>query len=68
MCANQEVCPEVKDNLLKLGFKFLKDTPNSSDSDLEIEPNIEESEIREKGDKVFETCGKKVQQVSVTIS
>ena len=65
MCANQQVCPDVKKNLEDAGFMFIKETPNSADSDLIMAIDINEKEITKKGEKVFEICGEKIQQISV---
>ena len=65
MCANQKVCPDVKKRLIDIGFMFIKETPNSADSDLIMTIDVNEKEITEKGNKVFEICGEKIQQISV---
>ena len=65
MCASQKVCPSVRVRLQKEGFRLLKETPNSLDSDLVMEIDIERDQITEKGDKIFEICRGKVQQISI---
>lgn len=65
MCANQQVCPEVRDKLTEIGFEFKKQTPNSADSDLIMEINIDKKEIATKGQEVLQVCGRKVQQLLV---
>ncbi len=64
---NRKVCPEVLDNLLDIGFKLVKDTPNSADSDLIMSIDLDEKEIPEQGSKIFKICKKNIQQLSVTV-
>lgn len=67
MCASQQVCPEVKEKLKEMGFDFLKETPNSSDSDLIMVRDVEKDEIQEKGAQILKICGNTVQQISVSV-
>ena len=65
MCANQKVCPSVLEQLRHEGFKLVKETPNSVDSDLIMVLDIEKEKITEKGDKIFKLCEGKIQQLSI---
>lgn len=67
MCANQQVCPDVKEMLKTIGFQFLKETPNSSDSDLIVVKEIAREQIQDNGEKILKICGDKVQQISVSV-
>lgn len=50
-----------------MGFKFLKETPDSADSDFIMEKDMEEKQIPEKGKEVFEACRGKIQQIAVSM-
>lgn len=67
MCANQQVCPDVRERLENMGLEFLRDTPESADSDLIMVDHIEKNKIQQKMDEILKVCGKLAHQVSVRV-
>jgi hypothetical protein len=64
LCTNDDVCPEVKEILERMGFKKIKDRKNSI-FDISAEIELDGRKKEDIGIKVLKKCKHKVQQIEI---
>ncbi|TLX80418.1 MAG: hypothetical protein E6L00_07610 [Thaumarchaeota archaeon] len=66
LCSSHKACPKVIEEMEKMYFTKIKDTPNSPTSDISAILVLEnDKKIEETASTLFKKCGADIQRISI---
>ena len=67
LCSTHKACPKIIDELIKMGFQKVKDTPKSPTSDISaMAVVLNEKKIKKTAKALFKKYGGDIQRISIT--